>query len=247
MKLRIKFKKYGSVRFLGHLDVMRYFQKAIRRAEIDIAYTTGFNPHQIMSFASPLGVGMESNGEYMDITVNRVTDSQDMKNRLNNTGAPGIEVISVLELPPEAGNAMASVAAAEYTIRFREGRAPSFAYEKEIDAFYQKEHIRVTKATKKGVHEVDLKPGIYALSASGDAIRMLVDASSSGNIRPALLIDAFVAEHMETLPENSLLITREELYTWEKTENNHNSNKLLLRSLVPLEAIGTEIVGQVKI
>ena len=54
MKLRIQFSKYGPLRFIGHLDVMRFFQKAIRRAEIDIAYSSGFSPHQIMSFASPL-------------------------------------------------------------------------------------------------------------------------------------------------------------------------------------------------
>ena len=53
MKLRIKFNKYGPVRFIGHLDVMRFFQKAIRRAGIDVAYSQGFSPHQIMSFAAP--------------------------------------------------------------------------------------------------------------------------------------------------------------------------------------------------
>ena len=73
MKLRVKFKKFGAVRFIGHLDVMRFFQKAIRRAGLDIAYTGGYSPHQIMTFASPLGVGLESNGEYMDIEVNSLT------------------------------------------------------------------------------------------------------------------------------------------------------------------------------
>ena len=67
IKLRIKFRKFGPLRFIGHLDVMRFFQKAIRRAEIDVAYTGGFSPHQIMTLAAPLGVGLERNGEYMDI------------------------------------------------------------------------------------------------------------------------------------------------------------------------------------
>lgn len=69
VKVRVKFSKHGVLKFIGHLDVMRYFQKAIRRAGIDIAYSAGFSPHQIMSFAAPLGVGLESNGEYMDIEV----------------------------------------------------------------------------------------------------------------------------------------------------------------------------------
>ena len=76
MKIRIKFKKYGPMKFIGHLDVMRYFQKAMRRAGVDICYSGGFSPHQIMSFASPLGVGVTSQGEYVDIEVNS-TESSD--------------------------------------------------------------------------------------------------------------------------------------------------------------------------
>ena len=57
MKTRIKFSKCGSMRFVGHLDVMRYFQKAFRRAQIPVSYSQGFSPHQLMSFSSPLGIG----------------------------------------------------------------------------------------------------------------------------------------------------------------------------------------------
>ena len=90
MKLRIKFSKHGVLKFIGHLDVMRYFQKAIRRAGIDIAYSSGFSPHQVMSFAAPLGVGLESNGEYMDIEVNSLTSSQQVMDALNGQMADGI-------------------------------------------------------------------------------------------------------------------------------------------------------------
>ena len=99
MKLRIKFSKHGVLRFIGHLDVMRYFQKAIRRAGIDIAYTTGFSPHQIMSFAAPLGVGLESNGEYMDIEVNTLTSSRELTDALNAQMVDGIRVLEVRLLP----------------------------------------------------------------------------------------------------------------------------------------------------
>ncbi len=75
MRIRIKFRKFGVMRFVGHLDIMRYFQKAMRRANIDIAYTEGFSPHQIMSFAAPLGLGLTSDGEYLDIEVNSTTGS----------------------------------------------------------------------------------------------------------------------------------------------------------------------------
>ena len=65
MKARIKFRKYGVMKFIGHLDVMRYFQKAMRRADIPIAFTKGFSPHMIMSFANPLGVGLTSDGNIL--------------------------------------------------------------------------------------------------------------------------------------------------------------------------------------
>ena len=112
MRVRIKFSKHGVVKFIGHLDIMRYFQKAIRRAGIDVTYTTGFSPHQVMSFAAPLGVGHYSNGEYLDIEVNSHNGRQDMMDRLNGAMVPGIEIKNIVALGDNAGNAMASVAAA---------------------------------------------------------------------------------------------------------------------------------------
>ena len=135
MKLRIKFSKSGVMRFIGHLDIMRYFQKAIRRAGIDIAYSEGFNPHQIMSFAAPLGVGLTSNGEYMDIEVNSVTSSAEMIEQLNKVMVPGIKILNIMKLNDDTKNAMASVAAAEYTIRFRDEYEPSWDWEKQILSF----------------------------------------------------------------------------------------------------------------
>ena len=99
MKIRIKFRKYGALKFVGHLDMMRYFQKALKRAGIDMKYSEGFNPHMIMSFASPLGLGLESDGEYMDISVKQSPSSKEAVERLNAVMAEGIEVLSWRELP----------------------------------------------------------------------------------------------------------------------------------------------------
>ena len=82
MNVRVRFAKYGAVKFIGHLDVLRYFQKAVRRSGLKIAYSQGFHPHQIMSFASPLGVGITSEGEYMDMMsdIDWVVESYDESN-----------------------------------------------------------------------------------------------------------------------------------------------------------------------
>lgn len=237
MKLRIKFRKYGPVRFIGHLDVMRFFQKSIRRAGIDVTYTTGFNPHQVMSFAAPLGVGLLSNGEYMDIQVNSLPAPRDGLNscqvlveQLNAAGVKGLDVVSAGVLPDTAGNAMASVSAASYTVRFREGREPETFYGDTADKgndragndalisaalknFLEKDEIMITKETKKGTRQVNLRPGIYELMWKDGAFFMLVDASSAGNIKPIQIIAALLEENGETLKENALLITREDVFT----------------------------------
>lgn len=232
MKLRIKFSKSGVMKFIGHLDVMRYFQKAMRRADIDIAYTTGFSPHQIMSFAAPLGVGLESDGEYFDIEANSVTSSADMVSRLNSVMVDGIHVESIRMLPEDAGNAMASVAAAKYHICFAPGKEPSFDLEKAVKAFMTKDAILVTKQTKKSEKELDLKPYIFEMTADRESVQLFVDASSSGNIKPSLVMEALYKENNCELPEFALQITREDTYA-----NTGNEEAPVF---VPLEDIGHE-------
>ena len=69
MKVRVKWTKTGVLKFIGHLDVQRYFQKALMRAELPVSFSKGMSPHQIMSFAAPLGLGMTSEGEYANMRI----------------------------------------------------------------------------------------------------------------------------------------------------------------------------------
>ena len=231
MKVRIKFRKFGPMIFIGHLDVMRYFQKAIRRADIDIAYSKGFNPHQIMSFAAPLGVGLYSDGEYFDIECNSVTSSEDMKKRLQNVMVEGFEIVNVRVLPENAGNAMASVAAAKYEVSLRYDAKFGVDYISQSNAFYKQETITVTKQTKKNEKELDIKPLIYDFSchietgstensvmtgidATGKPVfTMFVDASSAGNIKPGLVMQAFYDYAGLSMGEFDLIVKRLDTYT----------------------------------
>ena len=101
LKARIKFRKYGIMRFIGHLDVMRFFQKAMRRANIPIAFTGGYSPHMIMSFAQPLGVGLTSDGEYLDIELTESISSEDAVRQLNEVSVEGIEILSFVQISDE--------------------------------------------------------------------------------------------------------------------------------------------------
>lgn len=212
MKVRIKFSKEGPVKFIGHLDIMRYFQKAIRRADIDIAYSMGFNPHQIMSFASPLSVGHESSGEYFDIELNSLTDTEDIKNRLNAVMTDGIKILKVAVLEDGEGNAMASVAAADYLVRFSDKLILPEDWKEKLTAYYQQEHIFVTKQTKKSEKEIDLKEGIYKLQIREDGVFMQLDAGSGSNLKPGFVLEHFFQTIHVQLPEFPFRVRRLETY-----------------------------------
>lgn len=212
MKVRIKFSKEGPVRFIGHLDIMRYFQKAIRRAGIDIAYSTGFSPHQIMSFASPLSVGHESCGEYFDVELNSITDTEDIKMRLNQTMAEGTQILQVAVLDETEGNAMASVAAADYLISFRDSVSLPDDWKEKLTAFYEKDKIPVIKKTKKGEREIDLKETVYQLEIREDQVYMLLDAGSGSNMKPGFVLETFCTAENISLPEYPFRVRRLETY-----------------------------------
>ena len=102
------------------------------------------------------------------------------------------------------------------------------------------------KETKKGAREIDLRPGIYHMSWSGDAFYMLLDASSAGNIKPVQVVEALLAETGETLQENALFITREDVYTKADKEGNRADDRKAgmpaAEDLVSLGKIGEIIV-----
>lgn len=232
MRVRIKFSKHGAVKFIGHLDFMRYFQKAIRRAGIDVTYSSGFSPHQVMSFAAPLGVGHCSNGDYFDIEVNSHTGRRDMMERLNEAMVPGVVVENMVALGENAGNAMASVVAAGYTLEWKDGYEVPVNLAENASKFYAQDSIMVTKQTKKSTLELDLKPGIYEMKTDINSMYILVDASSSGNVKPALLLEAFYGFMGKEFDPMAIQITREETYT--------DVGKNGKRKLVPLDAVGED-------
>lgn len=174
------------MKFIGHLDIMRYFQKAFRRSETDVEYSQGFSPHQLISFAAPLGVGLTSDSEYLDIQVKTSGTSEEMIKQLNEVMTEGISIISFKELTVECKNAMSIVAGADYLVSLKDGYvlkdgiihnvSDVFQHEstpveqvfpefrEKFNEFYNRETITILKKTKKSQREMDIKPFIYHMS-----------------------------------------------------------------------------------
>lgn len=185
--IRLKFSRKGPVSYLGHLDILRYFQKAILRAGLDIRYSEGFNPHQILSFAYPLGVSMETEGDYCDIEVNSFSSLEDIVNSMNAVMNEGISIISASIVPEDQLNAMASVAMAEYKIVLSDISSVS---KELIDSYMSKEEIMIEKEGKKGnIKEVNIKDGILKLDLIDGMLSMQLLSGSSLNIKPSQVIE----------------------------------------------------------
>lgn len=183
MIFRIRFAKYGVVKFIGHLDVMRYFQKAVRRSELPIKYSQGFNPHQLMVFAQPLGVGVTSDGEYMDIETEdvdfagNVLSAERVREILGGALTEGFEIVSIRQIPWQEGtkhpeNAMSLVAGADYVMSVKDGYSleipdsveqnDKISYLKQkLESFMGQDSIVVCKKSKSGEKDMDIKPFIY--------------------------------------------------------------------------------------
>lgn len=238
MKIRIKFRKWGVMKFIGHLDMMRYFQKAMRRADIDIRYSEGFSPHQIMSFAAPLGVGLTSDSEYFDIEVNSTMSSAEAVATLNAVMVDGVEVTGYVQLPDTAKTAMSLVAAADYSLSYKTGYESPYTaaeWQKLVEQeFTSQPAFTIIKKTKKSEREVDLKPLVYDFQVTeqeGNPVFLLkVSTGSTDNIKPELVLSSIYERLGLSYNENAIQIHRMEVYARDEEGG-----------LIPLEALGMEI------
>ena len=232
LKARIKFRKYGIMRFIGHLDVMRYFQKAMRRADIPIAFTGGYSPHMIMSFAQPLGIGITSDGEYLDIELTESISSEAAVGRLNQVMAEGIDVVSFVQISEDKKESgMTIVAAADYEVtlllsaKSMEETVPvPEEWKEKLAAFLEKTELKVLKKTKRSEKEVNIRP--MELTEAG--IRMFLSAGSEENLKPDLVMETFLKDMGLPAEKYPFHIHRRDIYA--KTPQG---------GYLPLEDLGT--------
>lgn len=209
MKVRLKFTKTGPIRFVGHLDLMRTFQKIFRQSSIPIAYSEGFNPHQIFSIAAPLSVGVTGEGEYLDMKLTQKCTPEDLIAQINLSCPRGLSIIEAVELDEKETSAMASVAAAKYIIT----QNKQIIKQEIIDALSQKENLIITKKTKKGkIKEMDIKPGIINAAVLDGKIVLTLSTGSVFNVKPDAVLRLLVEEAGQDYNPFDFSIHREDLY-----------------------------------
>lgn len=221
MKIRVRFSKQGQMKFIGHLDMVRYFQKVMRRGEIDVAYSEGFSPHQKMSFAAPLSVGVLSKGEYFDMEVNSTLSTKEAMDRINEQNVEGVTVLSYKLLPDNAKNAMAVMSAADYFVY------TDIFTDDDITGFINQDSINVIKKTKKSEKEVDIKPLIYSIKKEDNGIFIKLAQGSAQNLKPELVVTAL--ENFTQKSDTSYIYERLDMYCTEDGE------------LISLDDIGSDI------
>ena len=211
-KTRMRFTKTGSVRFIGHLDLMRFFQKAIRRAGLDVAYSQGYSPHQLMSFAAPLGVGATTDGDYIDVEfVPGEAEPDEIMKKLNDALTDEVFITEIERMPEGFKNSMSLLECSAYMVTAKNEDSFPAEYKEKFEEFLSQDSIIITKKTKKSEKEIDLKPAVlsYAFDQedfekkigeklpelhpvyTGESIYLKLPTSSENTVKPEQVIDTF--------------------------------------------------------
>ncbi len=188
-KYRLKFSKIGKIKYTGHLDLLKIFQRAIKRANLPISYSQGFNPHQIMSFAIPLPLGMESDAEYIDMQFDEDLTPQFIKDTLNKNMPIGMEILNAVKLKEGQKSAPSIVCIGEYEILL-----DTNINKNDIDNFLNQEEINIERISKKrgkeNIKTVNIKDDIFSIEIIEDnKIKATISTGSAKNLKPDVLIE----------------------------------------------------------
>lgn len=185
-----KYKRGEEVKYISHLDFIRFIQRVVRRAGLSMMFSNGFNPHPIMSVALPLSVGVTADGELMKIGFEGEYDENELKNTINSAFPNGFEITAVRRIEgKEIDFTKIDRAVYTCTCELNESCTP------DLDKFMANEEIKVMKKSKSGIKEADIKSHIHLLEIIGNenkeiTIKMCVDAGNLYNLKPDTVIEA---------------------------------------------------------
>ena len=149
--IRFKFTRGEELRFISHLDQQRLFQRAFRRAGLDIAHSNGFNPHPKLSFALAMSVGLMSDSEYGDVVLTRDIDLMEFTKRLNAALPEGLKVVEARKIPQGKTSLSASLTDSRYRIEVAlEDRIDEASLSDILNTYKSLDEVILEKRNKKG-------------------------------------------------------------------------------------------------
>lgn len=192
MKLRIKFEKADPVKYISHLDMMRTFERAFRRAKLPLAYSEGFTPHPKLTFSPALSVGVTSSGEYMDAEFYEDIPAQEVLNRLNSCLPKGLKVLQACNSAGKYN--ISEVNAALYTVTIT-GNFIKEDIVKAVQELLNQAEITVEKVSKKGIKKVNIAPMIHSIEVLGNnadeiLLGMNIAIGQEGCVSPDMIVKA---------------------------------------------------------
>jgi len=189
----VVFEKGYALRHIGHLDLLRTIQRALRRTDLPIRYSNGFNPHIQLSFAAPLSVGVVGLREVMDVPIQGECDEAVFTRELNRALPGCLQVCQSRAVPDDFPTLMALVAGSRIRVEVEGGEAADLVA-KAFDRFMSVEECVTLRKTKSGENMTNIRPFVEeaALEAKPDGytIRCLIRNQKEGSLKPAVLVQA---------------------------------------------------------
>ncbi|SHH35291.1 radical SAM-linked protein [Caloranaerobacter azorensis DSM 13643] len=220
--IRVRFSKKDDMKYISHLDLMRLFQRAFRRADIPVKYSQGFNPHPKFSLATALPIGVTSDGEYMDVELENDIDKDEFINKLNDVLPDGIKILSGKYIKTSK-SLMSLIEWSDYIIEFYiTGNISKEDVENCIGKILKKDKIYVKKVKIKNkkeiIKEVDIRSGIrnlklLVIEGKRVIIKATLKSGSKGNLKPRYIIDVMKKIGNMEIVDDSIKIHRLELYS----------------------------------
>lgn len=200
--MRIKFIKVGDMIYISHLDVQRLLQRAFRRANVELAFSQGFNPHPKMSYGNALALGVESYGEYVDIEIKDDIGSQELMDRINNQLPDGMQFEKCIELEGGERALAANIMFGDYEFEIENiNKLDEETVLKNLEKLKNSESILTTRRNKKKkIVEVDIRPLIKTIDIKKvDNEKIVVSSILATGSKQNLNTNVFVPKLLEYL------------------------------------------------
>jgi len=200
MRVRITFSKQDALRYTGHLDLHKIWERSIRRAKLPLAYSQGYHPQPKINLAAALPLGFSSRAEVLDMWLNE--DVEDVIESLQANVPPGLTILDAKPVDDREPSLQSQVIAAEYEVKITEANSASGLIEKVASVLESESILRVRR--KK---EYDLRPLIEILTLSTDTqLFMRLTAREGATGRPEEVLDALGIPLEDTRIERTRLL-----------------------------------------